>query len=210
MKMFKGFDSKMQCRGFQYEVGRTYETDNARLCESGFHACEAPLDIWRYYPPKNGNQAAEVDLSLLDERREGDTKRAGRRITVGAKIDIAGLIAAQIAYTVEKAAKEGQASSGDYSTAASLGYGSTATSSGDSSTATSSGYGSTAASSGDRSIAMVAGLGGCAKAGQRGAFALPWLDGEQVRIAVGIVGENVKADTLYRVSETGQLLEAQS
>ncbi|MET3122630.1 putative metal-binding protein [Oxalobacteraceae bacterium GrIS 2.11] len=110
------------------------------------------------------------------------------------------------------------ASSGDSSTAASSGNSSTAASSGNSSTAASSGNYSTAASSGDystaeakgeKTIAMVAGCNGQARAGEKGAFALAWLDGEQMRIAVGVVGENgIKADVWYRVTD-GALKEVQ-
>jgi hypothetical protein len=119
-----------------------------------------------------------------------------------------------------KAASSGDystaASSGNYSKAASSGNSSTAASSGNSSKAASSGNYSTAASSGDSSkasasgeltIAMVAGLGGMARAGLRGAFALPWKDGDRVRIAVGIVGEDgIEPDTWYAV-KSGQLLK---
>lgn len=51
MKAYKGFNKDMTCRDFQYEVGKTYETDEADLCNSGFHACENPLDCFRYYSP---------------------------------------------------------------------------------------------------------------------------------------------------------------
>ena len=44
MKAYKAFDKNLQCRGFQYEVGKTYETDEADICSTGFHACEMPLD----------------------------------------------------------------------------------------------------------------------------------------------------------------------
>jgi hypothetical protein len=55
---------------------------------------------------------------------------------------------------------------------------------------------------------MVAGLNGWAKAGPRGAFALPWLDGDQVRIAVGVIGEaGIEPDTWYRVGDQGQLIK---
>ena len=51
MKGYKGFNKDMTCRDFQYEEGKEYTTDNAKLCESGFHACEYPLDCFRYYAP---------------------------------------------------------------------------------------------------------------------------------------------------------------
>ena len=72
-----------------------------------------------------------------------------------------------------------------------------------------SGNDSQLAASGTRSVAVAAGFGSSASAGENGAFALPWLDGEQVRIAVGIVGENgIKAGLLYRVDGAGTLIEA--
>lgn len=51
MKAYKGFDRNMKCRGFQYQEGETYHEDTANLCNSGFHACEMPLDVLRYYAP---------------------------------------------------------------------------------------------------------------------------------------------------------------
>lgn len=45
MKAYKGFDENLKCRDFQYEIGKEYEETNAKLCETGFHACENPIDV---------------------------------------------------------------------------------------------------------------------------------------------------------------------
>jgi hypothetical protein len=50
MKGYKGFDKDLKCRGFQYEVGKTYECEGkVALCENGFHFCEDPKNIRGYY-----------------------------------------------------------------------------------------------------------------------------------------------------------------
>ena len=49
MKAYKGFTKDMTCRGFQYEEGKEYVTTEANLCNSGFHACEQPLDCFNYW-----------------------------------------------------------------------------------------------------------------------------------------------------------------
>jgi hypothetical protein len=50
MKGYKGFDKDLKCRGFQYEVGKTYECKGGVvLCENGFHFCKDPKQIYGYY-----------------------------------------------------------------------------------------------------------------------------------------------------------------
>src|ERR1700733_9454053 len=49
---YKGFRSNLTCRNsFQYEVGKTYtmDVDQIHLCLSGFHFCQFPLDVLKYY-----------------------------------------------------------------------------------------------------------------------------------------------------------------
>ena len=97
---YKAFDANWQCRGFQYEVGKTYTHDGeAVLCESGFHACEAPLDVLNYYPITD-SKFAQVELGGVSARKEdGDTKRAGRSIAIKLALSIADLISAQVEWT---------------------------------------------------------------------------------------------------------------
>lgn len=53
MKAYKGFHKDMTCKDFQYEEGKSYHEDKAVCCETGFHACEYPLDCLSYYEPND-------------------------------------------------------------------------------------------------------------------------------------------------------------
>ena len=106
MKMYKGFDKDLKCRDFQYEIGKTYEEPTAELCESGFHACELPLDVFRYYAPSKMNRYCEVDLDDVSDQMSNDSKRCGKKIAVKAEIGIAGLVSAQIQYVKEHTTME--------------------------------------------------------------------------------------------------------
>ena len=61
--------------------------------------------------------------------------------------------------------------------------------------------------SGKKSIIVAFGYKAIAKAGDDGCIALAWWDEKRPRLAVGYVGEGLKADTWYRV-ENGVLVEA--
>ena len=98
MKAYKGFNKNMTCHGgFQYEEGKSYHEDNAKLCDHGFHACEYPLDCFNYFPPAE-SVFYEVELDGITGERESDTKICGTDIKIGAKLDIAGLIKASFDY----------------------------------------------------------------------------------------------------------------
>ena len=156
MKAYKGFNPDMTCRGFQYEEGKTYETDKAELCECGFHACLAPLDVISYYPfVSDGkmNRFHEVELEEVSERRaRDDTKVVARRIKIGAELNLLGLIKAQFEYVKANTTTENtdlkSASAGDWGAASAGDWG--------------------AASAGERGAAS-AGERGAASAGDWGA-----------------------------------------
>ena len=168
---------------FQYEEGREYEEDNAEACECGFHACEMPLDVFSYYPPGT-SVYHEVEQSGKISRKEDDSKVASTKIKIGARLDIAGLVKAQIEYVKKRTNNEhtdsGAATAG-YSGAATAGYRGAATAgyrgaatAGDCGAATAGYRGaatagdSGAATAGDCGAAT-AGYSGAATAGYRGA-----------------------------------------
>ena len=167
MKAFKGFNKDMTCRGFQYEKGKTYETDEARLCETGFHACERPLDCFSYYAPGN-SVYREVELEDVSSERKDDSKIVGKRIKIGAELDIAGLCKAQFQYVKEHTTFEytdpERATAGDSGAATAGAFGAATAGNCGAATAGDSG----AATAGD-SGAATAGNRGAATAGNRGA-----------------------------------------
>ena len=121
MKAYKGFDKDLKCRGFQYEIGKEYETDEAVLCEKGFHACENPLDTFRYYV-LGGSRLCELELEdVSDEMDSDDSKRVAKKIKIGAELDIKCLIKATFEYVKERCTNN---EIGGYGSALNGGYGS--------------------------------------------------------------------------------------
>lgn len=64
---YKAFDKNMQCRGFQYEVGKEYEMDGEiKCCKQGFHACKSPMEVWDYYDMLNSRYAVVEQSGKID------------------------------------------------------------------------------------------------------------------------------------------------
>lgn len=48
---YKGFEEDLTCRGFQYEIGKTYTmVGSPEICKRGFHFCRKLIDVLGYYP----------------------------------------------------------------------------------------------------------------------------------------------------------------
>ena len=61
VKGYKVFNPDWTCRGFQFEVGQTYEEDvKTMVCDRGFHFCEKAADCFNYYQFNPKNKVAEV------------------------------------------------------------------------------------------------------------------------------------------------------
>ena len=200
---YKGMDSKMQCRGMQYEVGKEFSVDGEiKCCSNGLHACERPLDVLGYYAPGTGSRYFRVTQSG-DLARElgGDSKVAPRKMRVDAEIGIPSLVKAHIEYvkahTTTEHTDQKRATAGDFGAATA----------GDSGAATSRG----SASVGTNGIACARGCAPMARGGIGAVLVLVEEPSSSYNIAhwkaVEVDGKTVKADTWYRL-KNGELMEA--
>ena len=174
MKAYKGFDKNLKCRDFQYEIGKEYEEKSASLCNSGFHACEYPLDCFNYYNPAN-SRFCEVEIDATDERHGDDSKVCGKRIKIGAEIGIPGLVKAAIEYVTERATPSGRhhtikkrsanSATGYGSANSATGYGSANSATGDWSANSATGYGSANSATGYGSANISTGFD-CSNSGE--------------------------------------------
>ena len=206
MKLFKGFDRNLRCRGFQYEIGGEYEEERAELCEAGFHACENPIDVFGYYPPSD-SRYCEVELDGLNSETSEDSKRVGRRVKIGAEIGIKGIVDAFIKFTMERIDfAAGQANTGDRSAATNTGNQSAATNTGNQSAATNTGYQSAATNTGNQSAATNTGDRSAAtNTGYRSAAEVK--GDESIAIATGIESKAAGAIGCYIVLAEWEIAE---
>ena len=162
MKAYKGFNKDMTCRGFQYEIGKAYETDAADLCSSGFHACENPLDCFSYYAPAT-SRYCEVEIEDNGQRSPEDSKVVGKKIKIGAELSTEQICRLHFEYVRSRCDPAKTNAAGDRESASAGRYGSA--SAGDRGSASAGWYGS--ASAGERGSAS-AGWSGSASAGECG------------------------------------------
>ena len=184
IKAYKGFDKNLRCRDFQYEVGKEYETERAKLCEAGFHACENPLDCLNYYSPNNGCVYHEVEVSGDVEKADDDSKVAATKIKIGARLSIAGIVKGAIDFIFSKA----KPTSGYCTHAATSGYRANAATSGVCAHAATSGDCAHAATSGDYAHAATSGV--CAHAATSGYRANAATSGDYADAATSGDGAN--------------------
>ena len=192
MKGYKGFEKGLVCRGKQYAENTVFEEDKAVICKSGMHFCENPFDVLEYYPFLNDkgepNEFAEVEA--LDEAKTDDNKKfTTKKLKVGAKIGIPGLIKAFVEFTLSKV---------DFKKSA----------------ATNTGYQSAAIVEGKESFAIATGIEGKAK-GKIGCYIAlaEWgeeKDGYVLKTfkTAKVDGKKIKEDVFYSL-KGGNFLEAE-
>ena len=94
---YKGFNSNLQCKGFQYEVGKEYEIDgDIKVCKRGFHACESPLEVLDHYPifgdDLKENRFCVVEQSGVTDKERNSTKVCSSKIKIKAELKLSELI----------------------------------------------------------------------------------------------------------------------
>src|SRR3990167_5951640 len=155
IKAFKGFHMDMTCNGFQFEVGKSYKHGGkVKICSSGFHSCEYPLDVFSYYGPSNSRYAI-VKATGKTDHDSGDTKFAAANITIEAEIKLPDMVQHAVDWIKAQLnpAKIQTVVPGYQSAATNTGNRSAATNTGYQSAATNTGYQSAATNTGDRSAA---------------------------------------------------------
>ena len=207
---YKGFNADWTCRDYQFEVGKTYKHDGeAVLCNSGFHACEYPLDVFGYYPPTG--QLAQVELrGVAPAEKDGDSKRAAREITIKAALTIPLFVQAAIEWTVKRCDPvKAQHSKGYQSASSATGDQSASSATGDQSASSTTGYRSASSAKGNNAVAAAFGLHSKAMADETGMIVVAWWDekADRKRLTVGYVGEGVEANVWYRADNAGKLVK---
>ena len=213
---YKGFDKNMQCRGFQYEVGKEYEMDGEiKCCNRGFHACKSPMEVWDYYDMLN-SRFAEVEQSGKIDEEKKSTKVCSSHIKIKAELKLADIINIGVEWLKDitspsKVKTDGAlndngdrkkqiGSSGDYAKIGSSGDYAKIGSSGDYAQIGSSGYSAQIGSSGDS--AQIGSSGYSAQIGSSGYSAKIGSSGDSAKIGssgyyakIGSSGDYAKIDS---------------
>jgi len=159
MKGYKGFDKDLKCMEFQYEVGGEYEEPEpeVKICEKGFHFCENPMEVLKYYSPSNSRYAeVEGDGKIENEY----DKICCSRLRIKTEIGLTDLIQAGVKFILDKVDWKNVAETNteDYSVATNTGTCSATTNTGAYSVATNTGDCSAAANTGNYSVATNTGV----------------------------------------------------
>ena len=232
MKGYKGFNKDMTCRNKQYAENTVFEEAEAEICSSGMHFCENPFAVLDYYGFVGANGALNefAEVEALDECKTDDNEKyCTKKLKIGAKIGITGLIKAFVDFTFSKIdfKNASESNTGSWSAATNTGNQSAATNTGDQSAATNTGYRSAATNTGNWSVATNTGNWSAAAVGGNGSVAIATGYESKAKANVGsaivvcerddnynligikaaiIDGKNLKADTYYTLIN-GEFIE---
>ena len=207
IKSYKGFDKNLQCRGFQYEVGKEYEMNGSiEVCSRGFHACESPLEVLDYYSifgnDLERNRFCEVEQSGNIDKEKGSTKVCSSKIKIKAEFKLSDLINLGVEWIKEQVKfKESDNDVENSSYSAQIG------SSGNYARIGSSGDSAQIDSTGEDCVICCAGVDSTAKAKLGSWITLSeWVYSKEKRRYVPrcvkteyVDGERIKSDTWYKL-----------
>lgn len=192
MKGYKAFDKGLICKNKQYKENTVFEEEKAVPCKCGMHFCDYPLSVWRYYPPvQNGELTEYAEVEALDEPKTDDNEKwCSKKLKIGAKIGIPGLVKASVDYIINNVEKENRE--------------------------TNTGDRSASSVSGEDSVALAFGVDSKAKGAKGCYIALAewkWDDKKDEYILLNfksrkVNGKKIKADTFYKLVD-GKFVEAE-
>lgn len=212
-KGYKGFKKGLICdptgkNPFQYAENTTFEESDAKICNCGLHFCENPFDVLEHYGfvGNNGTLNEFAEVEALDECLTDNNKKfVTKKLHIGARLSIAGLVQAFVNFTFGRVDWKNDAATntGDWSAA---------TNTGNQSAATNTGNRSAAAVEGKESFAIATGIEGKAK-GSLGCY-IAVAEYEETEDGYHLVdfkshivdGETIKADTFYML-KNGEFME---
>ena len=204
MKGYKAFEKGLVCKGKQYKENTVFEEDQAEICECGMHFCKNPLDVWNYYPCDPDTEYAAVE-AIEDVKTNDGQKFCTKKLKIGAKLSLKGLIDAAVEFIAEKA----NINTDDYSKLAASGDCSQLAASGYSSKLAASGDCSQLAASGNCSVVANIGINGMAKASKGSWIVLAEYDANyKIKKVVSkqVDGKKILPDTWYKLKE-GKFVE---
>jgi hypothetical protein len=202
---YKGFDSEMKCRGYAFEVGKTYSHEGeVEPCKSGFHACTNPWDVLSYYDITS--RFALVELGGETKTHEGDSKIASAEITIKAELKLPDFISSLVKFVTEASKNSGENDSSDYAQIGSSGNNAQIGSSGNNAQIGSSGNNAQIGSSGNNAQigssgdnAQIGSSGNNARIGSSGYYAQIGSSGNNAQIGssgyyaqIGSSGDNAQ------------------
>lgn len=87
MRGYKAFNKDLTCRGFQYEIGKTYEMDGEiEICRRGFHFCENLSDCYNFYEMWSDTRICEVE-ALGEIKSDNEVKYCTNKIKILSEVE---------------------------------------------------------------------------------------------------------------------------
>lgn len=114
MKGYKAFNEDLTCRGFQYEIGKTYEMEGKLIiCKKGFHFCKTIGDTYKFYPMDGNTRICEIE-ALGDISTENGTKFCTNKIKIVKEVTDSNLRKGNVGVSNSGYYNSGDQNSGDW------------------------------------------------------------------------------------------------